>query len=81
MKIVLLILQLAFIESAFGEEKVIYEYKKYEKFDLGNLEVQGELIAPGDISVRERDRKKFNLDFYERKDFSSFVKQDIEAFR
>lgn len=81
MKILFFLIQLTLIESAFGEGKVIYEYKKYEKFDLGNLEVQGELIAPGDISVRERDRKKFNLDFFERKDFSSFVKQDIEAFR
>lgn len=81
MKILLLVIQLIMMESAFGEEKVIYEYKKYEKFDLGNLEVQGELIAPGDISVRERDRKKFNLNFFERKDFNSFVKQDIEAFR
>lgn len=81
MKILLMVLQLAFIQNALGNEKVIYEYKKYEKFDLGNLEVQGELIAPGDISVRERDRKKFNLDFFERKDFNSFVKQDIEAFR
>lgn len=81
MKVLLIILQLTMIDSAFGEEKVIYEYKKYEKFDLGNLEVQGELIAPGDISVRERDRKKFNLDFFERKDFNSFVKQDIDAFR
>jgi len=81
MKVLLLVIQLCLIENAFGEGKVIYEYKKYEKFDLGNLEVQGELIAPGDISVRERDRKKFNLDFFERKDFNSFVKQDIEAFR
>lgn len=81
MKILLMVLQLAFIQNALGNEKVIYEYKKYEKFDLGNLEVQGELIAPGDISVRERDRKKFNLDFFERKDFNSFVKQDVEAFR
>lgn len=81
MKILLFIMQLSLIPSAFGDEKVIYEYKKYEKFDLGNLEVQGELIAPGDISVRERDRKKFNLDFFERKDFNSFVKQDVEAFR
>ncbi|HLW56826.1 MAG TPA: hypothetical protein VKY27_05540 [Bacteriovoracaceae bacterium] len=81
MKVLLLVIQLCLIENALGEGKVIYEYKKYEKFDLGNLEVQGELIAPGDISVRERDRKKFNLDFFERKDFNSFVKQDIEAFR
>lgn len=81
MRIILLVAQLMLMQNAFGEDKVIYEYKKYEKFDLGNLEVQGELIAPGDISVRERDRKKFSLELFNRRDFNSFVKQDIEAFR
>ncbi len=63
------------------EQKVIYQYKKYEKFDLGNLEVKGQLIAPGDISVRERERKRFELDLYTRKDFEAFKKKDIESLR
>ncbi len=63
------------------DQKVIYQYKKYEKFDLGNLEVKGQLIAPGDISVRERERKRFELDLYTRKDFEAFKKKDIESLR
>ncbi len=63
------------------ESKVIYQYKKYEKFDLGNLEVKGQLIAPGDISVRERERKRFELDLYSRKNFDPFQKKDIESLR
>lgn len=63
------------------EQKVIYQYKKYEKFDLGNLEVKGQLIAPGDISVRERERKRFELDLYTRKNFEPFQKKDIESLR
>ena len=63
------------------ESKVIYQYKKYEKFDLGNLEVKGQLIAPGDISVRERERKRFELDLYFRKNFDPFQKKDIESLR
>lgn len=47
--------------------KVIYQYKKYEKFDLGNLDLNGELIVPGEVSVRERERFKINMDLYERK--------------
>ena len=27
-------------------QKVIYKYKSYEKFDLGNLEIKGSVIAP-----------------------------------
>jgi hypothetical protein len=63
------------------DEKVIYEYKKYEKFDLGNLEVKGELIAPGDLTVRERDRKRFSLDLFTRKDFDSIQKRDVDSLR
>ena len=68
--------------SARGEEKkVIYEYKKYEKFDLGNLEVKGQLIAPGDISVRERERRRFELELFNRKDFDAFLINDIQSLR
>ncbi len=76
------ILSLYLMTDAWGQdEKVIYQYKKYEKFDLGNLEVKGQLIAPGDISVRERERKRFELELYNRKDFDGFIKKDIESLR
>jgi hypothetical protein len=82
MKILAMLLSFYIIGEARGQEqKTIYEYKKYEKFDLGNLEVKGQLIAPGDISVRERDRRRFELDLYSRKDFDGFVKKDIESLR
>lgn len=70
------------INSSFAEEqKVIYQYKKYEKFDLGNLEVKGQLIAPGDISVRERERRRFEMDLFNRDNFDSFISKDIESLR
>jgi len=82
MKILVYVLGLYLMQDAWGEEqKVIYQYKKYEKFDLGNLEVKGQLIAPGDISVRERERRRFELDLYSRKDFDSFIKKDVESLR
>ncbi len=68
--------------GAYAEDqKVIYQYKKYERFDLGNLEVKGELIAPGDISVRERERKRFEVDLYTRDNFDPFVKKDVDSLR
>lgn len=75
------VLGLFLMNSASAEDKVIYQYKKYEKFDLGNLEVKGQLIAPGDISVRERERRRFELDLYTRKDFDAFIKKDVESLR
>ncbi|MGE3611316.1 MAG: hypothetical protein AB7I27_17110 [Bacteriovoracaceae bacterium] len=82
MRILILILCFSSIFAAAEEKQdVIYQYKKYEKFDLGNLEVKGELIAPGDISVRDRDRKRFELDLFTRKNFDNFISKDIENFR
>ena len=82
MRVLICVLGLYLMPNAWGEEgKVIYQYKKYEKFDLGNLEVKGQLIAPGDISVRERERRRFELDLYSRKDFDSFIKKDVESLR
>lgn len=82
MKAMMFLFSALFLLNVFAaEEKVIYQYKKYEKFDLGNLEVKGQLIAPGDISVRERERKRFELDLYTRKDFEPFIKKDIETLR
>lgn len=72
---------LSFGASAQEDQKTIYQYKKYERFDLGNLEVKGQLIAPGDISVRERERKRFEVELYSRKEFDTFVKKDIESLR
>ncbi len=82
MKFIIFIVSMYFMSPAFGqEEKIIYQYKKYEKFDLGNLEVKGQLIAPGDISVRERERRRFEMDLYSRKDFDAFIKKDVESLR
>jgi hypothetical protein len=82
MKILFPLFILLTIAPSFADEqKVIYQYKKYEKFDLGNLEVKGQLIAPGDISVRERERRRFELDLFNRKDFDTFIKKDVESLR
>ena len=68
--------------AAWGQEPpVIYQYKKYEKFDLGDLEVKGQLIAPGDLSVRSRERRRFELELYNRQDFDPEIQHDIQTLR
>jgi hypothetical protein len=76
-----LYLALAFLLTDLNAEdkSQVYEYRKYEKFDLGNLEVQGELMAPGDISVRERERERLVIDLFIRKQSQDFMKKDIES--
>ncbi|ATH07614.1 hypothetical protein BIY24_06540 [Halobacteriovorax marinus] len=77
---ILIILLLSFSTYA-NDKNVIVEYKKYESFDLGNLEVKGQLLAPGDLSVKERDRKVFERALYEKFDFNEESIKDIRNLR
>ena len=85
MKIVAAI-TLFFCFKALAQDKgvnssVLVKYKKYEEIDLGNLEVKGQIIAPGDLSVSDRSRKKFSRNLFERYNFNPEIKKDIENLR
>ena len=85
MKSFILIVVMAFTAQAIAQEKqgknVVIKYKKYESFDLGNLEIEGKIIAPGDLSVKERSRRTFNRPIFERDDFDPEVRADIQNLR
>jgi hypothetical protein len=81
MRSILFILLSLFSFQSISKDKVVYKYKQYEKFDLGDLEIKGSIIAPGDLSVKERRRKIFKRKLFERKDFDSFIKKDIKFIR
>ena len=63
------------------KEKISYKYKKYERFDLGNLEIKGSVVAPGDLSVRERKRKQFDTPLLDRRDFYEEIRDDVMKLR
>ena len=75
-----LILLIALSANA-QDKKIIYKYKQYEKVDLGDMDVKGKIIAPGDISVKERKRKEFNTKHYYRRSFSEFVRKEVKMLR
>lgn len=60
---------------------VRYEYKKYEKFDLDDIGVEGEAGAPGDISISPRLRKEFRNKLPERQNFNKEMKKAIDGIR
>lgn len=60
------------------EKKIIIEYKQYERFDLGSMEIKGNIIAPGDISVQERKRKTFNSRLINKTDFDELIITDVK---
>ena len=83
MKIMFLMMSLSLNLAAYAQSKsnVIYKYKEYEKFDLGDLEIKGDIIAPGDLSVKQRRRKVFNVNIYERNSFKKFITNEIKFLR
>lgn len=79
----LLIFFIIFSSQIFAQskKKVIYKYKEYEKFDLGDLEIKGSIIAPGDISVKERRRRVFERDLLRKRDFDYKIIEEIKFLR
>jgi len=62
-------------------KNVKIRYKKYQAIDLGDLEIKGKIIAPGDISIKERSRRRFSRRLFERLDFDPESREDILNIR
>lgn len=77
---VLLIIVIFFVaKNVMGQEpkvEIKYEYKKYEKVDLGDLSVKGNIVTPGDLSVNERGKRLFERPLPERTNFDNENKND-----
>ena len=67
--------------GAMAQGKVVYKYKAYERFDLGDMEIKGELIAPGDLTVKERSTRFFSRELYNRTKYSKELIQASTAPR
>lgn len=83
MKYVVSLICLIFVFKCFAQQDkdVIVKYKEYESFDLGSLEIKGTVLAPGDLSVRERERKVFSAGLYNRESFHQEIDEDIRNLR
>lgn len=80
--LVLLILSTSsFAQQKGREKKVIYEYKKFEKFDFDEIGVEGQSGAPGDISVAPTPRKDYGNRLPERKDFLKQMRKSASGIR
>ena len=71
--------------STFAQEEVkkniIYKYKEYEVIDLGSLEIKGQIMAPGDLTVNERERQSFKRSLLEKNNFDFENRREIENLR
>lgn len=70
-----------FTSFVYAEEKVVVKYKQYEQLDLGDLEIQGNVVAPGDLSITETNKEMLDIDLYSREEFDFETIDDIKNLR
>tara|TARA_X000000950_G_C13853842_1_gene635753 strand:- start:88 stop:351 length:264 start_codon:yes stop_codon:yes gene_type:complete len=64
-----------------NKQKIIYKYKKYEKFNLEDISVDGETGVPGDLSLINRYQRKFKNKLPYRKNFRPEVVFGMERLK
>jgi hypothetical protein len=70
---------LMFSFSAIAKKKIIYKYKKFESFDMDDLNVEGVAGTPGEITINPRFRKKYKNLLPNKYNFNKEMKRSIEA--
>ena len=70
-----------FLIKAEKKKKVIYKYKKYQKFDFDSFSIKGEEGSPGDLSAHLRKITRFKNMLPYRKNFYPEMKKSIERVR
>ena len=67
--------------SAFAQEKIIYKYKKFEHINLDEISIDGDLGAPGEISVSQRYLRKFKNKIPSKPNFNLEMMKGLERVR
>lgn len=83
MKLILIVLTSCLVAmSAFSaDEKIIYKYKKYEEINLDEIKVEGDLGAPGEITISERYLKSFDNKLPSKPNFNFEMMRSLERIR
>ena len=79
--IILSILVMSSSPQAQKKKKIIYEYKKFEKFDFAEIGVEGESGSPGDLSVSPNPRKDYGNRLPERREFNKEIRKAASGIR
>jgi len=82
---IVICLSLAFLSSGLmakkAKEKIIYKYKKYQKFDFEDLVIEGESGGPGDLSIDAPKMRGFRGKLPYRYNFNPEIRKAIERVR
>ena len=79
--ILFLFLTFSHVSAKTEKKKIIYKYKKYQKFDFDSFSIKGEEGSPGDLSAHLRKITRFKNILPYRKNFHPEMKKSIERVR
>ena len=63
-----------------GKQMIKKKYKKYQKVDLGDLNLEGGVVSPTDITIRETKRTRIKTDLFERTHFNDVIQDELSSF-
>lgn len=69
------------VQTTEGDQEIRYEYKKHEKFDFEDIQIEGESGAPGDLSILTRHQQEFKNRLPYRKNFNAEIRKSVERIR
>lgn len=64
-----------------AEEKIIYKYKKFEEINLDEIKVEGDMGAPGEITISERYLRNFKNKLPSKPNFNFEMMRSLERIR
>ena len=78
---ILVLIQVSTFSKSKVKEKVIYKYKKFEEINLDEINVDGELGAPGEITISRRYLKRFKNRLPSKPNFDFEMMKGLERIR
>ena len=79
--LILILCLFSFGAFAKKKERIIYKYKKYQKFDFDDLLIEGESGEPGDLTVDRRYQYRFKNKLPYRRNFIPEMRKSVERTR
>lgn len=77
---ILMLSQASFAQKSVNE-KVVYKYKKFENYNLEEISVDGELGAPGEITVSSRYLRQFKNKLPSKPNFHLEMMKGLDRIR
>lgn len=68
-------------QNSSSNERVKYQYKKYQKFDFEDIAIEGDTGNPGDLSIASRYQRKFKNKLPYRVNFNPEIARAVERVR